>query len=109
MFPAEARRRRLDLRLMEFPRRRAALRRRAHREQTLDAAGDAERQSLRLRRNRPMEAAMRSDTAGRTDLDALSALNDHYIPSGQQGGVGRFDGVLAEGLLCSNPGGALRG
>src|SRR5229473_3377463 len=61
MFPAEARRRRLDLRLMEFPRRRAALRRRAHREQTLDAAGD----------------------------------------------VGRFDEILAEDFLCSNPDGSL--
>jgi len=92
---------------MEFPRRRAALRRRAHREQTLDAAGDAERQSLRLRRNRPMEAAMRSDTAGRTDLDALSALNDDYIRSVQQGDVGRFDEILAEDFLCSNPDGSL--
>jgi len=107
MFPAEARRRRLDLRLMEFPRRRAALRRRAHREQTLDAAGDAERQSLRLRRNRPMEAAMRSDTAERTDLEALTALNDDYIRSVQQGDVGRFDEILAEDFLCSNPDGSL--
>src|SRR5712671_1047463 len=107
MFPAEARRRRLDLRLMEFPRRRAALRRRAHREQTLDAAGDAERQSLRLRRNRPMEAAMRSDTAERTDFEALSALNDDYIRSVQQGDVRRFDEILAEDFLCSNPDGSL--
>src|SRR6266852_1921698 len=63
MFPAEARRRRLDLRLMEFPRRRAALRR--------------------------------------------SALNDDYIRSVQQGDVGRFDEILAEDFLCSNPDGSL--
>jgi len=50
---------------------------------------------------------MRSDTAERTDLDALTALNDDYIRSVQQGDVRRFDEILAEDFLCSNPDGSL--
>jgi ketosteroid isomerase-like protein len=54
-------------------------------------------------------AAMRSDTAERTDLDTLMALNDDYIRSVQQGDVGRFDEILAADFLCSNPDGSLVG
>jgi len=54
-----------------------------------------------------MEAVMRSDTAERTDLDTLLGLNDDYIRSVQQGDVRRFDQILAEDFLCSNPDGSL--
>jgi ketosteroid isomerase-like protein len=54
-----------------------------------------------------MEAAMRSNTAEHTDLDALGALNSDYIRSVQQGDVRRFDQILAEDFLCSNPDGSL--
>jgi hypothetical protein len=50
---------------------------------------------------------MRSDTAERTDVDTLLALNDEYIRSVQQGDVRRFDQILAEDFLCSNPDGSL--
>ena len=52
---------------------------------------------------------MRSDTAERTDLDTLLGLNDDYIRSVQQGDVRRFDQLLAEDFLCSNPDGSLVG
>ena len=50
---------------------------------------------------------MRTDTAERTDLDTLTALNAEYIRSVQQGDVRRFDQILAEDFLCSNPDGSL--
>ena len=50
---------------------------------------------------------MRSDTAERTDLDALLALNDDYIRSVQEGDVRCFDKILAEDFLASNPDGSL--
>lgn len=43
----------------------------------------------------------------RTDLDALTALNRDYIHSVQHGDVRRFDEILAEDFLCSNPDGSL--
>jgi ketosteroid isomerase-like protein len=50
---------------------------------------------------------MKTDTATRSDLDALTALNRDYIHSVQHGDVQRFDEILAEDFLCSNPDGSL--
>lgn len=50
---------------------------------------------------------MQSETAQRADLDTLLALNDDYIRSVQHGDVRRFDEILAEDFLCSNPDGSL--
>jgi len=50
---------------------------------------------------------MNTDTATRSDLDALTALNRDYIHSMQHGDVQRFDEILAEDFLCSNPDGSL--
>src|SRR5438034_117286 len=50
---------------------------------------------------------MTTDTATRSDLDALTALNRDYIHSVQHGDVQRFDEILAEDFLCSNPDGSL--
>jgi len=46
---------------------------------------------------------MSTDTAARGDLDALLALNSDYVHSVQHGDVRRFDEILAEDFLCSNP------
>src|SRR5580704_431943 len=56
-----------------------------------------------------MEAPMKTDTTTRSDLDALTALNRDYIHSVQHGDVRRFDEILAEDFLCSNPDGSLVG
>ena len=50
---------------------------------------------------------MKTDTATRSDLEALTALNRDYIHSVQHGDVRRFDEILAEDFLCSNPDGSL--
>jgi ketosteroid isomerase-like protein len=50
---------------------------------------------------------MNTDAATRSDLDALTALNRDYINSVQHGDVQRFDEILAEDFLCSNPNGSL--
>ena len=50
---------------------------------------------------------MNIDTAARTDLEALTALNRDYIHSVQHGDVRRFSKILAEDFLCSNPDGSL--
>jgi ketosteroid isomerase-like protein len=50
---------------------------------------------------------MKIDTATRSDLDALTALNHDYIHSVQHSDVQRFDEILAEDFLCSNPDGFL--
>src|SRR5262252_194862 len=50
---------------------------------------------------------MNTDTATRSDLDALTALNRDYIRSVQYGDVRRFDEILAEDFMCSNPDGTL--
>jgi len=42
-----------------------------------------------------------------TDLDQLLALNRDYIASVQNSDVCRFDEILAEDFLCSNPDGSL--
>jgi ketosteroid isomerase-like protein len=41
------------------------------------------------------------------DLELLTALNRDYIASVQNGDVRRFDEILAEDFLCSNPDGSL--
>jgi len=40
------------------------------------------------------------------DLDTLVALNRDYIQSVQTSDVGRFDQILADDFLCSNPDGS---
>lgn len=41
------------------------------------------------------------------DRDALIALNRDYVESVRQGDVRRFDEILAEDFVCSNPDGSL--
>jgi ketosteroid isomerase-like protein len=48
-----------------------------------------------------------ADTAIHSDIGALTALNRDYIQSVQGGDVRRFDEILAEDFLCSNPDGSL--
>jgi ketosteroid isomerase-like protein len=50
---------------------------------------------------------MKTDTATQSDIDALTALNRDYVASVQHGDVRRFDEILAEDFLCSNPDGSL--
>ena len=50
---------------------------------------------------------MQTDTAVRSDLDTLVALNRDYIDSVQRGDVRRFDEILAEDFFASNPDGSL--
>ncbi len=50
---------------------------------------------------------MSVDTAVATDLDTLRDLNRDYIRSVQMSDVRRFDEMLAEDFLCSNPDGSL--
>jgi ketosteroid isomerase-like protein len=50
---------------------------------------------------------MQTDTAILTDLDILHDLNRDYIRSVQTSDVRRFDEILAEDFLCSNPDGTL--
>ena len=50
---------------------------------------------------------MKTDTATRSDVDALTALNCDYIHSVQHGDVQRFGEIMAEDFLCSNPDGSL--
>ncbi len=50
---------------------------------------------------------MQSSDTARADHDALIRLNEDYIHSVQHGDVRRFDELLAEDFLCSNPDGSL--
>lgn len=50
---------------------------------------------------------MRTDTAVKSDLDTLGDLNREYIRSVQTSDVRRFDEILADDFLCSNPDGSL--
>lgn len=50
---------------------------------------------------------MQTDTATRTDLDTLTELNRDYISSVQNSDVRRFDEILADDFMCSNPDGSL--
>ena len=46
-------------------------------------------------------------TAPRSDLETLQVLNRDYINSVQGSDVRRFDQILADDFLCSNPDGTL--
>ena len=50
---------------------------------------------------------MTPDTAARSDVATLEQLNRDYITSVQNSDVRRFDEILAEDFLCSNPDGSL--
>ena len=54
-----------------------------------------------------MVTATANTATGRSDLKILTALNHDYIASVQHGDVHRFDEILAEDFLCSNPDGSL--
>ena len=47
------------------------------------------------------------DVASKSDHDALLDLNRDYIRSVQTSDVRRFDEILADDFLCSNPDGSL--
>jgi ketosteroid isomerase-like protein len=50
---------------------------------------------------------MNDNSATPSDLEALIALNRDYIRSVQHRDVRRFEEILAEDFLCSNPDGSL--
>ena len=52
---------------------------------------------------------MPAETLTRTDLEVLEELNRDYITSVQTSDVRRFDEILADDFLCSNPDGSLVG
>jgi len=50
---------------------------------------------------------METTVTSRSDLTTLSSLNREYIHSVQTSDVKRFDEILADDFLCSNPDGSL--
>ena len=50
---------------------------------------------------------MQTTTASKSDLEVLVDLNGDYIRSVQTSDVHRFDEILADDFLCSNPDGSL--
>jgi len=50
---------------------------------------------------------MSADTIAYADIETLQRLNRDYIRSVQTSDVRRFDEILAEDFLCSNPDGSL--
>jgi ketosteroid isomerase-like protein len=50
---------------------------------------------------------MPASRASKADLETLLALNADYIDSVQTSNVRRFEEILAEDFLCSNPDGSL--
>jgi ketosteroid isomerase-like protein len=50
---------------------------------------------------------MQTQTASTSDLDTLLELNREYIQSVQTSDVQRFEELLADDFLCSNPDGSL--
>ncbi len=48
-----------------------------------------------------------SDATAQSELDDLIALNRDYVNSVQRSDVARFEAILAEDFLCSNPDGSL--
>jgi ketosteroid isomerase-like protein len=50
---------------------------------------------------------MPTQTASTSDLDTLLALNRDYVHSVQTSDVQRFEELLADDFLCSNPDGSL--
>src|SRR6266511_1441596 len=65
--------------------------------------GDAERMVRDARRG----GALRQGARMNPDLATLIDLNRDYIQSVQEGDVRRFDEILADDFLCSNPDGSL--
>jgi ketosteroid isomerase-like protein len=51
--------------------------------------------------------ARNANSATPSDLEVLTALNRDYIRSVQDGDARRFEEILAEDFLCSNPDGSL--
>ncbi|HEX8166284.1 MAG TPA: nuclear transport factor 2 family protein [Beijerinckiaceae bacterium] len=51
--------------------------------------------------------ALRTDAAGESDHATLLRLNRDYIDAVQNGDVRRFEEILAEDFLCSNPDGSV--
>src|SRR5436853_5009012 len=50
---------------------------------------------------------MPAETVANADVDSLRQLNRDYIRSVQTSDARRFDEILAEDFLCSNPDGSL--
>ena len=50
---------------------------------------------------------MTGTTVSKNEIDTLMELNRDYIQSVQRGDVRRFDEILADDFLCSNPDGSL--
>src|SRR4051812_8362731 len=50
---------------------------------------------------------MQTNANVQCDLDTLTALNRDYTESVQQGDVKRFETLLADDFMCSNPDGSL--
>jgi ketosteroid isomerase-like protein len=50
---------------------------------------------------------MPTETASKSDLDQLRDLNRDYIRSVQTSDVRRFDEILADDFVCTNPDGTL--
>ena len=50
---------------------------------------------------------MQTNANAQRDLDTLTALNRDYIASVQKGDVKRFEEILADDFMCSNPDGSL--
>jgi ketosteroid isomerase-like protein len=51
--------------------------------------------------------AIATDAGARADRDSLAQLNADYIRSVQTSDVRRFEEILADDFLCSNPDGSL--
>jgi ketosteroid isomerase-like protein len=52
---------------------------------------------------------MQTNANTQRDLDALTALNRDFVASVQKGDVKRFEEILADDFMCSNPDGSLFG
>ena len=52
---------------------------------------------------------MQTNANAQRDLDTLTALNRDYTESVQKGDVKRFEQILADDFMCSNPDGSLIG
>ena len=61
---------------------------------------------LTMRNTKPGGNVMSSSAAFATDLDQLHALNRDYINSVQTMDVKRFDEILSDDFVCSNPDGS---
>jgi len=53
------------------------------------------------------EATMQADALAQTDIDTLLDLNRDYIAAVQSSDVRRFEQILAEDFLCTNPDGSI--